>query len=328
MTPHFENGSVTCDGPPKTYTITVNPAAEVNQPSAQVVCNGSASAVVNFTTPNTGGTVTYTWTNDQPSIGLPAIGTGDIGAFIAINVGTSAVVSTIVVTPHFENGPVVCSGTPKIFTVTVNPTAIVIQPSDQVVCHEGSTEEVIFETINSGGLTTYTWTNDQPSIGLPVSGSGNVPSFVALNPGNSPVVATIVATPNFENGSVNCDGPVKVFTITVNPTAQIDLPDNQVVCNDAPTLPIIFTTTNSGGVTTYTWTNDQPSIGLAASGSGDIPVFIVTNPDNFPVTATIVVTPHFTFDGLTCDGLSKTFSIIVDPTPSGSSQYSYTVYLQ
>ena len=315
VTPHFENGSVTCDGPPQSFTITVNPAAEVDQPIDQVVCNGSASSVVNFTTTNSGGTVTYTWTNDQPSIALPAIGTGDIGAFMAINVGTSPVVATIVITPHFENGPVICSGTPKIFTITVNPTANVIQPADQVVCHEGSTEEVILETLNSGGLTTYTWTNDQPSIGLPASGSGNMPSFVALNPGDSPVVATIVATPDFENGSVNCDGPVKIFTITVNPTAQIDLPDNQVVCNDAPTLPIIFTTTNSGGVTTYTWTNDKPSIGLAASGSGDIPVFIVTNPDNSPVTATIVVTPHFTFGGLTCDGPSKTFSIIVDPTP-------------
>ncbi len=315
VTPHFENGSVTCDGPPQTFTITVNPAAEVDQPADQVVCNGAAVGDVSFTTTNTGGTVTYTWTNDQPSIGLPAIGAGDLGAFVGLNAGASPVVATLVVTPHFENGTVVCSGTPKIFTITVNPTANVIQPADQIVCHEGSTEEVILETLNSGGLITYTWTNDQPSIGLPASGSGNIPSFVALNPGNSPVVATIVATPDFENGSVNCDGPVKAFTITVNPTAQIDLPDNQVVCNDAPTLPIIFTTTNSGGVTTYTWTNDQPSIGLAASGSGDIPVFIVTNPDNSPVTATIVVTPHFTSGGLTCDGPSKTFSIIVDPTP-------------
>ena len=28
-----------------------------------------------------------------------------------------------------------------------------------------------------------------------------------------------------------CDGPTKTFTITVNPTGEVDLPASQVVCN-------------------------------------------------------------------------------------------------
>ena len=249
------------------------------------------------------------------SIGLAASGTGDIPAFIALNTGTAPVVATIVVTPHFENGSVTCDGPTKTFTITVNPTAQVIQPPDQVVCHGSATLAVILGTPNTGGTNTYTWTNDQVSIGLPASGTGDIPTFVALNPGTSPVIATIVATPNFENGSVSCDGPVKIFTITVNPTAQVELPVNQVVCNGAPTLPVVFNTINSGGITTYTWTNDQPSIGLAASGTSDIAVFTTINPGNSPVIATIIVTPHFTFGGLTCEGPSKIFTITVDPTP-------------
>ena len=240
------------------------------------MCNNSTTAVA-FTTPNTGGTVTYTWTNDQISIGLAASGTGDIASFTATNEGTEPVVATIVVTPHFENGTVICDGPAKTFTITVNPTAAVNQPTSQVVCNNAPTTAIVFTTPNTGGTTTYTWTNDQPSTGLAANGAGDIASFTATNAGTAPVVATIVVTPHFENGAVTCDGPAKTFTITVNPTAEVNQPTSEVVCNNAPTAAITFTTPNTGGTVTYTWTNDQTSIGLAASGTGDIPSFTATN---------------------------------------------------
>ncbi len=263
------NGSVTCDGPTKTFTITVNPSAEVEQPVSEVVCNGEPTTAVTFTTITQAEQYTYTWTNDQPSIGLAASGTGDIPVFTATNAGTSPVVATIVVTPHFENGSVTCDGPTKTFTITVNPTGEVEQPVNIVVCN-GSPASVAFATINTGGTTTYTWTNDQPSIGLAASGTGDIASFNATNAGTSPVVATIVVTPHFENGSKTCDGPAKTFTIIVNPSAEVEQPASEVVCNGAPTTAVTFTTTNTGGTVTYAWTNDQPAIGLAATGTGDI----------------------------------------------------------
>ena len=292
VTPHFENGSVTCDGPTRTFTITVNPAAEVEQPASEVVCNGAPATAVTFTTTNTGGTVTYTWTNDQPTIGLAATGTGNIPSFTATNAGSSPVVATIVVTPHFENGSVTCDGPAKTFTITVNPTAEVEQPIDIVVCN-GNSASIAFATVNTGGTTTYTWTNDQPSIGLVASGTGNIASFNAINTGSVPVVATIVVSPHFENGSKTCDGPTKTFTITVNPAAEVEQPASEVVCNGEPTTAVTFTTTNTGGTVTYSWTNDQPAIGLGANGTGNIPSFNAINSGTAPVVATIVVTPHF-----------------------------------
>ena len=314
VTPHFSNGGTMCDGPTKTFTITVNPTAEVDQPASQVVCNGDNTTTVNFATVSTGGVTTYTWTNDDISIGLAASGNGDIPSFIATNAGTSPVVATIVVTPHFSNGGVTCDGPTKTFTITVNPTAEVDQPASQVVCNGDNTTTVSFATVSTGGVTTYTWTNDQPSIGLAASGSGDITSFIATNAGTSPVVATIVVTPHFSNGGVTCDGPTKTFTITVNPTAEVDQPASQVVCNGDNTTTVSFATVSTGGVTTYTWTNDQPSIGLAASGGGDITSFIATNAGTSPVVATIVVTPHFSNGGVTCDGPTKTFTITVNPT--------------
>ena len=102
------------------------------------------------------------------------------------------------------------------------------------------TTAVTFTTPNTGGTVTYTWTNDQTSIGLAASGTGDIASFTATNAGTAPVVATIVVTPHFENGTVTCDGPTKTFTITVNPTAEVNQPASQVVCNGAATAAIDF----------------------------------------------------------------------------------------
>ncbi|MBK9398510.1 MAG: hypothetical protein IPN55_15220 [Saprospiraceae bacterium] len=43
--------------------------------------------------------------------------------------------------------------------------------------------------------------------------------------------------------------------------------------------------------TVFNWTNNTPSIGLPASGSGDIASFTATNATNDPVVATVTVTP-------------------------------------
>jgi hypothetical protein len=287
----------------------VNPAAEVDQPANQVVCNAASTNAVIFTTSNTGGATTYTWTNDTPSIGLAASGTGNIAPFIAINAGTAPVVATITVTPHFSNGSVTCDGTPKTFTITVNPTGQVNKPVDQFVCNGVLTAPVNFSTANTGGVTTYTWTNDTPSIGLAASGTGDIASFTAVNLTTAPVVATIVVTPHFANGGVTCDGPTQTFTITVYPTPTVNPVSDVAYCDGATTAPIVFSSPETG--TTYAWTNSDPTIGLAASGTGNIPSFTATNPGTTPKVATITVTP--TSNG--CPGTPITFTITVNPRP-------------
>jgi hypothetical protein len=279
-----------------------------------VVCNGSFSSTVNFGTTNTGGTTTYTWTNDNTAIGLGAGGTGSIAAFAATNSGTAPISGTITVTPHFANGSVTCDGPVQTFTITVNPSGQVNDPTDQVVCNGFPTTAVTFATANLVGTTTYTWTNDATSIGLAASGTGDIASFTAKNTGTSPVVATITVTPHFDYDGKTCDGPVQTFTITVNPTGQVNDPVDQTVCNSYPTAAVVFTTANTGGTTTYDWSNNNTAIGLAAIGSGDIASFAATNAGTAPISGTITVTPHFTNGGKTCDGPVQTFTITVNPT--------------
>lgn len=104
-----------CTGPPKSFTITVNPAPSVNTVADQNLCSGALSQAVTFSG-GVAGTV-YNWVNSNTNIGLPANGTGNINPFTVTNSTATAITAVITVTPNF-NG---CSGTPKNFSITVNP---------------------------------------------------------------------------------------------------------------------------------------------------------------------------------------------------------------
>jgi hypothetical protein len=249
---------------------------------------------VNFATNNTGGTTTYTWVNDTPSIGLAASGSGDIAAFTAINAGTAPVIATITVTPHFDNGSVTCDGPAQTFTITVNPTTTVNPVSDVAYCDGDNTLPIPFSSPVAG--TTYTWTNSDPSIGLPASGSGDIPSFIATNPGVTPVVATITVTPT-ANG---CPGTPITFTITVNPRPVPTISGNTPVCLNSSGN--VYTT--EAGMTNYVWTvtggtidagqgTNSISVTWTAVGNQTITV-TYTNPNGCnplaPTSYTVVVT--------------------------------------
>nr|HPR13648.1 PKD domain-containing protein [Bacteroidales bacterium] len=199
--------------------------------------------------------------------------------------------------------------------------------SDQVICNGSMVTTIFFGTVNSGGVTTYSWTNDNTSIGLTDNGTGNIIAFPAVNNGLIPEVATITVTPHFTNGSVTCDGPAETFTITVNPSGHVNDPADQEVCSGSAVTAVTFTSNNGVGTTTYSWTNNAPVIGLAASGTGDIASFNAVNNGIIPIVATITVTPHFTYGSVTCTGPSESFTITVNPLPFATLSGGATICL-
>lgn len=289
-----------CTGNPQSFTISVKPTPSVVQPANQVLCNNAMTNPVVFTG-NVAGTV-FTWTNSNPSIGLPAIGNNSIPAFRAVNTGSNPVTATITIVPNAAG----CTGNPESFTFTVNPTPNVVQPPNQQLCNGGQTNPVAFSGAVSG--TVYTWTNTAPAtLGIPAGGTGNMPSYTVFSNGSSPATAGITVRPN-ANG---CQGPAKVFSITINPIPSVAQPANQSLCNGATTNAVSFTGTLSN-LSTYSWTNNNPSIGLPASGTGNLPAFTAINSGNTIITATITVTPA---TGV-CPGAPKSFTITVHPTPA------------
>ncbi|MBM3915247.1 MAG: T9SS type A sorting domain-containing protein [Sphingomonadales bacterium] len=237
VTPTYTNAGVGCAGPASSFTYTVNPTPTVNAVSNQAVCRGSNVAAISFAG-TVSGTV-YNWTNTNTAIGLAASGTGDIASFVGTNTTSAAITGTITVTPVFTNAGITCTGTPRTFTITVNPIPTVNAVNSFPVCHN-STAAVTFSGATTG--TVYSWTNSTPGIGLAASGTGNI-SFTALNTTSAPVVATITVTPSFVNGGTTCTGTPITFTITVNPLpvvsagtlpARICISDTLVPLNGTP----------------------------------------------------------------------------------------------
>ncbi|MEI7663495.1 MAG: FISUMP domain-containing protein, partial [Bacteroidota bacterium] len=309
VTPSFTNAGLTCSGNPASFTITVNPIPTVNVQAGQVLCHSANTAAVNFTG-NVAGTV-YNWVNTNASIGLAAAGTGNIPSFTVTNSTPAPVTATITITPAFTNGGTTCSGTPASFDITVNPIPTVSSVANQVLCNQAGTSTVNFSGNVPG--TIYNWVNSNTTIGLGAGGTGDISSFTATNATNSPVTSTVTITPTFTNAGLTCTGSSTTFSITVNPTPTVNAVANQALCHQFSTTAINFSGFVPG--TVYSWVNSNTTIGLAASGTGNIASFAATNSSASPVTATITVTPSFTNAGVVCTGLASTFTITVNPLP-------------
>ncbi|MCF4102377.1 hypothetical protein L1I30_11925, partial [Gillisia sp. M10.2A] len=225
-----------------TISVKVKPLPGLSAISNITTCTNNPIAQINFSSSTTG--TTYAWTNNRTSIGLAANGTGNIAGFSPVNNTNTPITAKITVTPTANN----CTGTAKSFNIVVNPKPSVNQPTDIIVCNGESIPQINLSGSAVAG-TTYSWTNDKTSIGLAASSTGNISSFTATNTSSSPVTATISVTPS----ATSCNGDVKTFKITVNPTPTVTKPDDIVVCN-GETISQINLSGSAVAGTTYSWT--------------------------------------------------------------------------
>lgn len=189
--------------------------------------------------------------------------------------------------------------------ITEPAVPVVNAPSNQTVCAGETTTAVTF----TGTATSYNWTNDNTSIGLAASGSGNIASFTATNPGNTVLVANIQVTPVLNNGGTLCYGTPETFTITVNPTPTVvSTPSSETICSGASTN-ISLSGTVSG--TTFSWTVSQSGVTGASSGNGNSIVQTLSTTGSAPGTVTYTITPSA--NG--CSGTPVNVLITVNPIP-------------
>ncbi|MCB0401137.1 MAG: gliding motility-associated C-terminal domain-containing protein [Flavobacteriales bacterium] len=284
-----------CTGTPSTYTITVYPTPTVNVPANLTFCNGDPVPASAFTSNPAGGT--FTWTNSNTAIGLGANGTGNTPAFTATNGTAAPITSTITVTPS-ANG---CAGTPSTYTITVNPCTgptAQFSSSDSTLCVNDCID---FFDLSTNGPTGWTWSFPG---GTPNSSTAQNPTNICYNASGSYDVQLIVT-----NGTVN-DTLLMPNFITVYPVPTVNVPANATYCPGDAVPASAFTSVPAGG--TFTWTNSNTAIGLAANGTGNTTAFTATNTTGSPISGTITVTP--TVNG--CPGTSSTYTITVNPAPT------------
>jgi hypothetical protein len=142
--------------------------------------------------------------------------------------------------------------------------------------------------------------------GLSINSSSGVINLSASTPG------TYVITYSYDAGG-GCNMPA-TDTIKVMALPAPGKISNQVLCSGNVTNAVTFSSTLTP--VSFSWTNNLTSIGLSASGTGNISSFAALNNGTSTVTATINYTPSYTTNGATCTGPSDYFTITVNPLPA------------
>ncbi len=168
-----------------TFTVTVKPilTPTFSFGTAKTICSGSTAPVLPTTSDNG---ITGTW--------APATVNNQVSG-----------------TYTFTSAPGQCAAATATFAVTITPIPTAGVGDDTTVNDGALIPESNFAGTPSG--ITFNWTNSNPAIGLPASGTGNTPAFTGVNKGNTPISGTITVTP-VNNG---CAGADKTYVITVNP---------------------------------------------------------------------------------------------------------------
>ncbi|MEO6252472.1 MAG: LamG-like jellyroll fold domain-containing protein, partial [Ferruginibacter sp.] len=311
-----------------TFNLTPNPNVTINQAAAQP--DPTSVSPINFTvvfdqvvTGFATGDVTLSGTAGATVAVVTGSGTtynvsvsgmtscGTVIATIPAGVATNSTAQTNNASTSTDNTVTFTTGAAP--SVTINQAAA--QPDPTTVTPINFT--VVFDQVVTGfatgdvtlsgtaGATTANVTGSGTTYNVAVSGmsaSGTVIATIAAG-----VAQNACTQPN--NASTSTDNTV-TYTLTCTPPTVNPVP-NQVLCAGASTNAVNFTSTPPGA--TFAWTNSAPSIGLAASGTGNIPSFVTVNNTAVPVVATITVTPtiftgggpsaptpellHYRFDG-------------------------------
>jgi gliding motility-associated-like protein len=194
------------------------------------------------------------------------------------------------------------------------------QPTDRSVCENNNTSITIGA---SGSGLTYVWkVSTDGGATFNIVTNGGIYSGATTNQLN--ITGAILSMNGYKykvDIAGSCPSPLtsNIVTLTVFPIPIVSDIINQTICAGNATTAISFSSTVNG--TTYSWTNSNTAIGLGASGSGNISSFSATNTTNAPITSTITVTPIA--NG--CTGASKTFTIVVNPTPAINTAQSATI---
>ena len=252
--------------------ITTNPTPLLSTPTSTnpTTCGGTDGQIVfplldaatNFTVDYDKNSVA------QTQLSLTTDGTGNL----TINNLSSASYSNFSVTNTYG-----CSGLYSTPIVLSDPGSPTVNPvSEQTVCPG---DDFLTTTFTGTAGATFNWSNDNTSIGLGASGTGDIATFTAINTSSSAQMANITVTPT-QGG---CTGTSTSFTLIVNPLddASFDYSANSYCLNESNPIPTI---TLGGGVFTntvvsggpFTVNNSSGEINLTASSSGTVDITYTT----------------------------------------------------
>lgn len=288
----YSNGtnSITPSG---NAVITVNPVVELDKPLNVLVCQDKVVDMVTFTSNVDPSKVIYEWTNDNPNIGLDMSGQSLVPAFQANNKVGTVTIANISVTPRYI-GIQNCPGTPKSYTITVNPkpTFMVVQPP--AICEDDD----------------YTFSDADVTGVLPVNSTVKFYSDYTCQTEITTAVSPKVSTTYYVRlySPETCESDVKEITLVVNPLPELTITKSIDVCSGE--LFEYSATTALTGVA-YTWTRAAVA-GISNPGRAGVNGSVIRETLINETSSKIDVTYSIT---MTANGCPKTEEVIVSVYP-------------
>ncbi|MFO0415439.1 MAG: PKD-like domain-containing protein, partial [Bacteroidota bacterium] len=221
-----------------------------------------------------------------------------------------------------------CGTTDSVKPILVRPEPIVTKPSDVQVCHNNTVNAITLTGIPTG--LTYTWTNSLPGIGLAASGTGNIPSFRAVNTGTSPLTATISIIPS----ASGCIGKTTTYTITVYPLPVAPTVQNVTYCQNDAAASLNATALPGNVLYWYTTTTGGTPILVAPVPSTSTPgstIYYVsqynpvTNCESNRAPLTVVVNPILQLSNQTITTCSNAPISFTHPSAPAGTVYGWTI---
>jgi len=226
--------------------------------------------------------------------------TGNISGDVALTSGE--VTQTARVTGHINQVPL------------LNPV------SDQTVQNRQMTTGVIF----TGTARSFTWTNDNTSIGLAASGNQGIAPFTAVNTGTTPVTAHITVTPapaSYAYAANNSSNSVSLINIITNSVEQVIT--EGIPVNSSPQR-LVFSPDKSllyvenEGSHTIAVINTATNKVVATFPAGFDPVGMVISPDGSKLYVTDASTNQLTT-------ISTANYAVIKTVTTGDAPYDLTI---
>jgi gliding motility-associated-like protein len=335
-----------CPGVPTTFTITINPTPSA---SATIVANsatGSISACVGtasvspqleqFTVAGSKLTGDITATA-PPGFEVSLSAASSFGNAVTItqsggNINNKVIYvrSASTASPGPVSGNVVLSSPGALSQSVAVSGTVNYLPAVNLVNNQTFTNGILSTPINfSGTGNVFSWTNSSPGIGLGAGGTGNIPSFIPINNGTSPITATVsvsaasvpyayVANSISNNVSVIDVGTNAVIaTVPVGnyPCAVAVSPDGSQVYianQRSNSISVISASTNSVAGTISSGSNSPIAIAVSPNGQSLYVLNLNANSVSVYSTSTYALTASIGVGG---------YPVGIAVTPDGSKLY-------
>jgi len=299
-----------CVGPDSFLVVQVQPDVLLNIPQSIEICSGAGvNAVLAANIPST-----FSWfcTINNPNVTGESIltNTGGVINDILVNTSNQNQVVVYAVTPTSIQGN--CAGPSQTITVIVKPPLALLNQDTVTICSNGN----VNLNLVANTAVTFNWYAD-PNVNVQGETTALTISSQINDQLVNPTGAVQMVQYNVIGTSVvnGCSSPIIPIWVFVNPTPVVTPNPDFNLCHNQWQGQVLFAGNAQG--TTYNWNAVGANVGLPANGGVDsLYAFVANNPGFAPITSTVVVSPLFTFNGVSCPGAKDTFQIIVNPEPS------------